>query len=243
MFLGQGYVFTGVCDSVNRGGVPHPPPEQTPPSEQIPPEQTPREQTPTSEHAVRYGQCAGGTHPTGIQSCYIFMSYPSPGFYWNPYFLPSATKLRRLCFYTCLSVILFTGGVLSQHALQVVSQHALQQRGAIPACIAGGIPTYIAVGGVIPACIAGGIPACLAARGGSAPGGCLLQGGVETPPESRRLLLRTVRILLECILVKHFSCTMPATSIINSNGSSHTSQNPDSFNPQIKFISRNQMTL
>ena len=25
-------------------------------------------------------------------------------------FLPSATKLRRLCFYTCLSVILFTGG-------------------------------------------------------------------------------------------------------------------------------------
>ena len=25
--------------------------------------------------------------------------------------LPSATKLRRLCFYTCLSVILFTGGV------------------------------------------------------------------------------------------------------------------------------------
>ena len=25
--------------------------------------------------------------------------------------LPSATKLRRLCFYTCLSVILFTGGL------------------------------------------------------------------------------------------------------------------------------------
>ena len=25
--------------------------------------------------------------------------------------LPSATKLRRLCFYTCLSVILFTGAV------------------------------------------------------------------------------------------------------------------------------------
>ena len=28
--------------------------------------------------------------------------------------LPSATKLRRLCFYTCLSVILFTGGVPGQ---------------------------------------------------------------------------------------------------------------------------------
>ena len=46
--LGQGYVFTGVCDSVHRGvsasvhaGIPHPPsrhpPEQTPPREQTPP--------------------------------------------------------------------------------------------------------------------------------------------------------------------------------------------------------------
>ena len=53
----------------------------------------------------------------------------------------------------------------------------------------------------IPACIAGGIPACLAE------GGCLLQGvcsrGMWRPPapESRRLLLRMVRILLECILI------------------------------------------
>ena len=31
-------------------------------------------------------------------------------------FLPSATKLQRLCFYTCLSVILFTGGSASLHA-------------------------------------------------------------------------------------------------------------------------------
>ena len=29
---------------------------------------------------------------------------------WFELYLPSATKLRRLCFYTCLSVILFTGG-------------------------------------------------------------------------------------------------------------------------------------
>ena len=51
--------------------------------------------------------------------------------------LPSATKLRRLCFYRCLSV--HGGGVTSQHALQVVSQHALQQvsrGGGIPACLA-----------------------------------------------------------------------------------------------------------
>ena len=72
--LGQGYVFTGVCDSVHRGGgvclsacwdttpweqTPprsrHPPgagipPEQTSPQEQTPPDQTaPREQTPPQE--------------------------------------------------------------------------------------------------------------------------------------------------------------------------------------------------
>ena len=39
-------------------------------------------------------------------------------------------SLRRLCFYTCPSVILFMGGgMVSWHALQVVSQHALQVSG------------------------------------------------------------------------------------------------------------------
>ena len=67
------------------------PPQQTPPGSQTPPgadtpwEQThtPREQTPPTadtpqsrhlppgaEHAGRYGQRAGGTHPTGMQSCF-----------------------------------------------------------------------------------------------------------------------------------------------------------------------------
>ena len=47
----------------------------TPRSRHAPPEQTPREQTPPgadippSQHAVRYGQRAGGTHPTGMQPC------------------------------------------------------------------------------------------------------------------------------------------------------------------------------
>ena len=54
--LGQGNAFTGVCDSVHMGwGLPQCmlgyPPEQTPP--------------PSTEHAGRYGQRAGGTHPTG----------------------------------------------------------------------------------------------------------------------------------------------------------------------------------
>ena len=59
------------------------------------------------------------------------------------YNLPPANEvLRRLCFYTSLSVILFTGG----------------GGGGIPACIAGGIPGCLAGlqgGGGIPACLAG----------------------------------------------------------------------------------------
>ena len=47
--------------------------------------------------------------------------------YWNAFLLPATMKLwPRLCF-LLVCVILFTGVVLSQHALQVVSQHALQQ--------------------------------------------------------------------------------------------------------------------
>ena len=65
-------------------------------------------------------------------------------------------------------------GVVSQHALQVVSQHALQQ---------------VSKGGG--ACSWGGLLPGWSAR-----------GGLWRPPErSRRLLLRTVRILLECILL------------------------------------------
>ena len=49
------------------------PPEQTPPLEQTPPQSRhpppPGADTPSTEHAGRYGQCAGGTHPTGMQSC------------------------------------------------------------------------------------------------------------------------------------------------------------------------------
>ena len=88
-------------------------------------------------------------------------------------------KVAKVKFYTCLSVILFTGGLLSQHALQVVSQHALQQGVcAIPACIAGGIPACPAAGGVC----SWGVPA----PGGSAPGGLPCRGpapgrGVEAP--------------------------------------------------------------
>ena len=47
------------------------PPEQAPPQDQAPPpKQAPPEQAPPGAvHAGRYGQRAGGIHPTGMQSC------------------------------------------------------------------------------------------------------------------------------------------------------------------------------
>ena len=69
--LGQGYVCTRVCDSVHGGGGPvsvhagiptpwqgDPPARQTPPGEEDPP---------CAVHAGRYGERAGGMHPTGMQ--------------------------------------------------------------------------------------------------------------------------------------------------------------------------------
>ena len=53
--LGQGNIFAPVCHSVHGGGVPgqvHPPGKYTP----------------GAVHAGRYGQQAGGTHPTGMHS-------------------------------------------------------------------------------------------------------------------------------------------------------------------------------
>ena len=132
---------------------------------------------------------------------------------------------RKRSFYTCLAFCP-GGGVLSQHALQVVSQHVLQQvskrGGGIPASpcrFPGPHP-----GGKLRGSDRGGVsrptPGQGLLRGVPAPGGllwreiccqggCLFwrvpaprgvcsQGDVETP--LGRLLLRTVHILLECIL-------------------------------------------
>ena len=50
---------------------------------------------------LRYGPQAGSTHPTGMHSCF------------HDIITTHKHSLRRLCFYTCLSVILFTGGACS----------------------------------------------------------------------------------------------------------------------------------
>ena len=95
--LGQGNIFAPVYHSVHRGGgtwagtplgrytllagTPpwqvHPrhvhPQAGTPPGQVHPPAGTPHQQVhPLGEvHAGRYGQQAGGTHPTGMHSCLI----------------------------------------------------------------------------------------------------------------------------------------------------------------------------
>ena len=55
----EGYVFTGVC--LSTGGVPG----QVPPWAGTPPACTP----PLPQFMLGYGQHAGGTHPSGMNSC------------------------------------------------------------------------------------------------------------------------------------------------------------------------------
>ena len=90
------FLHVSVSHSVHRGsasvhvGIP-PPRADTPSWEQTPPKSRhtppgsrhpPRADTPGTEHAGRYGQRAGGTHPTGMQSCYyICASFISLRFY------------------------------------------------------------------------------------------------------------------------------------------------------------------
>ena len=71
--LGQGNIFSSVCQEFcSQGGLPqcmlgyHHPRTRHPPKADTPWEQT----TPCAVHAGRYGQQAGGMHPTGMQSCF-----------------------------------------------------------------------------------------------------------------------------------------------------------------------------
>ena len=111
-------------------------------------------------------------------------------------------EVAKVIMFLHLSVILFGGGVCypSMHCRWYPSMPC--SRGACSGgCLLRGVP---ASGG---ACF-GGVPApggCLLGRvcslkGACWGGGCLLRG-MWRPPDSRRLLLRTVRIPLECILV------------------------------------------
>ena len=80
--FGQGNIFAPVCHSGHVPGHVHPPqpgrqPPQTrytPSLDQVhPPHQVHLQDQvhPLQEHAGRYGQRAGGTHPTRMQSCLL----------------------------------------------------------------------------------------------------------------------------------------------------------------------------
>ena len=135
-------------------------------------------------------------------------------------------SLWRLCFYTCVSVILFTGRVVSQHALQVSRP---TPRGKVEEDLARGSPGPHPRGklrGIWP----GGWSPGPHPRGGLQ---AHTQGEVSRPtPEGRSrgpcpggypsmhwgrppkwLLLWAVRILLECILVTHCNYHMLDVSL------------------------------
>ena len=82
-------------------------------------------------------------------------------------------EVAKVIFYTCLSVILFTKGGVSQHALQVVSQQAFQQGGLLLR----GVPAP-GGGGSAP----GGVPS---PEGCACSGGaCSRVGGYGDPPKA-----------------------------------------------------------
>ena len=91
--LREGNVFTPVCHSVYMGGLPshnamglaYPPPPNRTPRNQTPPRQD-------TDNTTRYGQQAGGTHPTGMHTCLSeFLAGQSNLLPWFPF-------LSRACF-------------------------------------------------------------------------------------------------------------------------------------------------
>ena len=89
-------------------------------------------------------------------------------------------SLRRLCFYTCLPFCSQGGGCLGPGP----------GPGGCSGPGLGGCPAQ-----------ARGVQAQAQGYPGPGPGGCVSQHALRQTPLSRRLLLRTVRIQLECILV------------------------------------------
>ena len=127
MFLHVSVIlFTGGClahcmlgyTPLTRGS----PPQQTPPLDQAPSPQTrsPLEQTPpqtrhplprtrpphthSAVHAWKYGQQAGGMHPTGMQSCNHYYFVHCKGWV-------SASTLRQLCDETNDNILIENNGV------------------------------------------------------------------------------------------------------------------------------------
>ena len=93
------------------------PPDQVPPRHQVHPQSrhppwpgTP----PAAEHAGRYGQCAGGPHPTGMQSC-----FESQRTLPNYLVCQNIKILHKICIfkYTLIIWWMLTQGSLQEYAL------------------------------------------------------------------------------------------------------------------------------
>ena len=66
-------------------------PEQTPPRSRHPP----GADTPPADHAGRYGQHVGSTHPTGMQSCFILVLFPTTVNKYHHYDLLAGNSVPR----------------------------------------------------------------------------------------------------------------------------------------------------
>ena len=186
----DGYVFTPVCHSVHRGSLPQNMLGYTPPSRQTPRRWTPPwadtpslpstcwdTHTPFPVHAgIHSTQCMLGQTWLLLRMVCILLECILVLL-----LLPSATKLQRLCFYTCLSFCPWGGGVLSQHALQMISEPALQQGGSAPWGVPGPGGGVCSRGGVpgLRGCLLWGVCSGGACSRGSAPCG---GGRVWRPP-------------------------------------------------------------
>ena len=90
-----------------------PPTAETPPHSRHPPQQNPPS---TAGHAGRYGQRAGGTHPTGMQSCvFYFILQFLYCMHWLLLVFPffASTKQRNQCGVSTPSpLVFFTNGLM-----------------------------------------------------------------------------------------------------------------------------------
>ena len=119
-------------------------------------------------------------------------------------FLSSATKLRRLYFHRCVSV----------HRRGAWSGGVSAPGGGVLVLGGGG-----SVGCLVPGVSGPGVPGprdvyvwsgrCVCSWGVPGPWWLVSQHALRETPQERLLLLRTVHILLECILVSHVSVILP----------------------------------
>ena len=119
-------------------------------------------------------------------------------------------SLRRLCFYTCLSVILFTEGVFRPRNKGEVGESAWGVSRSRPRGEVGGSARGISR--PRPGGFPGPGPGLSRPR--PRPRGCVSQHALRQTPPGRRLLLWTVRILLECILVQNYFLILVAHEIL-----------------------------